>query len=254
MNDSLGAILAIVVLWFVIRFAFGGNGSGGSNQHQRGLNDHLDREAGGLGGLRVREREVPQHMVEAVQALFPQIPEASIRYDLQRTGDPEVTCNKILRDGGLPPPPSGFFASPPSSSNLTRGSLTASGSGDASSSSIGATDPARIGSTSNLADAATRPSRPSSSKTENLISRFGLEKRLREEEGPGDGPAKEEEEEEEEQDGDKIDIKGKSASSSVGRWANTADERQRILRERKEKMILEARRKLLERQKEKAAP
>lgn len=40
--------------------------------------------------------------VEAVQAMFPHIPEASIRYDLQRSGSAEATCERILQDGYLP--------------------------------------------------------------------------------------------------------------------------------------------------------
>ena len=43
-----------------------------------------------------------QQMVEAVQAMFPHIPERSIRYDLLRSGSAEITCEKILQDGFLP--------------------------------------------------------------------------------------------------------------------------------------------------------
>lgn len=34
--------------------------------------------------------------------MFPDVPEASIRYDLTRTRNTQATCEKILRDGFLP--------------------------------------------------------------------------------------------------------------------------------------------------------
>src|SRR6185369_8060321 len=40
--------------------------------------------------------------VETVCAMFPNIPPAAIQFDLQKTGSVEVTCDNILRDGGLP--------------------------------------------------------------------------------------------------------------------------------------------------------
>lgn len=49
--------------------------------------------------------------------MFPHVPEASIRYDLMVSGSAEVTCDKILQQGYLPPvrgtaadtqPPDGF--------------------------------------------------------------------------------------------------------------------------------------------------
>ncbi len=34
--------------------------------------------------------------------MFPQVPEANIRYDLARSGSAEATCDRILQEGGLP--------------------------------------------------------------------------------------------------------------------------------------------------------
>ncbi|KAJ1669727.1 hypothetical protein GGF38_002034 [Coemansia sp. RSA 25] len=49
---------------------------------------------------------VRQEHVATIQAMFPDIPEASIRADLARTGSPAVTSDNILRNGGtLPAPP-----------------------------------------------------------------------------------------------------------------------------------------------------
>lgn len=35
--------------------------------------------------------------------MFPHVPEASIRYDLMVSGSAEITCDKILQQGYLPP-------------------------------------------------------------------------------------------------------------------------------------------------------
>ena len=109
MNDSLGALLAIVVLWSILRFAFGG-GNNTSNSNGGHRAPALDN---------ARARQVPQHMVDSVKTLFPHIPDASIRYDLQRSGSVEETCERILNEGGLPSPPAGFFgaAEPTTPSN-----------------------------------------------------------------------------------------------------------------------------------------
>ena len=57
------------------------------------------------------------YQVGVVKSMFPHVPEASIRYDLMVSGSAEVTCDKILQQGYLPPvrgvapykqPPDGF--------------------------------------------------------------------------------------------------------------------------------------------------
>ena len=87
MNDSVGALLAIFVMWVILRFAFGGSSSQTPSAPR--LNN-------------ARSRPVPQHMVDSVKALFPHVPEDAIRYDLQRSGSAEATCDRILNEGGLP--------------------------------------------------------------------------------------------------------------------------------------------------------
>ncbi|WFD20744.1 hypothetical protein MCAP1_002996 [Malassezia caprae] len=52
--------------------------------------------------------DLMQQMVGVVKSMFPHVPEASIRYDLMLSGSAEVTCDKILQQGYLPPPPDGF--------------------------------------------------------------------------------------------------------------------------------------------------
>ncbi|KAJ2795254.1 hypothetical protein H4R20_005943, partial [Coemansia guatemalensis] len=61
----------------------------------------------GPGGRAQRRTHiVRQEHVEAIQAMFPDIPESAIRADLGRTGSPTITSDNILRNGGtLPLPP-----------------------------------------------------------------------------------------------------------------------------------------------------
>lgn len=51
----------------------------------------------------VRERSYGLCQVGVVKSMFPHVPEASIRYDLMVSGSAEVTCDKILQQGYLPP-------------------------------------------------------------------------------------------------------------------------------------------------------
>lgn len=206
MNDSLGALLAIVVLWSILRFAFGGGSSNGSNGgHQApAINT-------------ARTRPVPQHMVDSVKTLFPHIPDASIRYDLQRSGSVEATCERILNEGGLPSPPAGFFGTAETSTSSNAATLRAQNANRTPGRAV-----------SGMASAVTTPS-----KSPNLISRFGLQSRLA---GAEDLPST-------------PDSRASSSSQgSPSSWAPTPEERAKLLKDRKEQMILQARRKLLERQ------
>lgn len=203
MNDSLGALLAIVVLWSILRFAFGG----GSNNNSNGATPTPALNT-------ARTRQVPQHMVDSVKTLFPHISDASIRYDLQRSGSVEATCERILNEGGLPSPPAGFFG-------------TAEPSTPSNAATLGAQNANRT------PNGAASSSVSTSSKSPNLISRFGLQSRIA---VVDDMPA--------------IPTSNASNSSqgSPSSWATTPEERAKLLKDRKEQMILEARRKLLERQ------
>lgn len=189
MNDSLGAVLAIVVLWAILRFAFGGNTSTSPSGNGPTLNS-------------ARSRQVPQHMIDAVKTLFPHIPDASISYDLQRSGSVEATCERILNEGGLPAPPAGFFGA--------AGNRTNTANVDAHRNISPATSPAT----------ASAPSK-TPTKSPSLISRYGLQSKIT---SPDASP--------------------NSSPNATAGWATTAAERAKILKERKERMILEARMKL----------
>jgi coupling of ubiquitin conjugation to ER degradation protein 1 len=204
MNDSLGALIAIVVLWSILRFAFGGgNNNTGSGNAAPALNT-------------ARSRPVPQHMVDSVKTLFPHISDASIRYDLQRSGSVEATCERILNEGGLPSPPAGFFGTaepltPSNAAALRAQNANRSPNGAASASASSVSTP---------------------SKSPNLISRYGLQSRIGQEDvlSTPDSRA------------------STSSQGSPSAWATTPEARAKLLQDRKAQMILEARRKLMERQ------
>ncbi|KAJ2721203.1 hypothetical protein GGI07_004129 [Coemansia sp. Benny D115] len=59
---------------------------------------------GGAGRQRRLHVVRPEH-VQTIQAMFPEIPEAAIRADLARTGSPVITSDNILRNGGTLPLP-----------------------------------------------------------------------------------------------------------------------------------------------------
>lgn len=78
MNDTLGAILAVLVLWILVRLL------------------------GGASLLTGRNARVSPGLIDSVHSMFPHVSPAAIHYDLLQTGSAEVTCDKILRDGNLP--------------------------------------------------------------------------------------------------------------------------------------------------------
>ncbi|KAJ1652927.1 hypothetical protein IWQ61_006845 [Dispira simplex] len=150
-------------------------------------------------------------MVERVQAMFPHIPEAAIRADLARTGSIETTCDNILRQGSLPLPP-GAQASRTSSSNTS--------SHTAGQSSAQRRNPNHL--EQSIGVASSSSTAPGGSTSDSLIKRFNL--------------------------GTKLDQT--VPDQQVYQWETDASSRQEQLRRRKELMILQARRKLLEREKQ----
>lgn len=54
-------------------------------------------------------RKVTEEMIMTVHAAFPDIPRANIHYDLLKTGNAQVTSNKILERGVLDAPPASYF-------------------------------------------------------------------------------------------------------------------------------------------------
>ncbi|SHO79330.1 Uncharacterized protein MSYG_3680 [Malassezia sympodialis ATCC 42132] len=170
MNDLVGVVFALFTLWVIARII------GGASREGRSLG---------------RNTEQMQQMVGVVKSMFPHVPEASIRYDLMVSGSAEVTCDKILQQGYLPPPPDGF----PGADEAQRPAVE---------------EPVQQ---STETEPPTAPA--------NLITRYRLEGRL-------------------------ADTDTSSAISTA--WSDNANDRQKSLEERKAQMILQARRRMAQRQ------
>ncbi|BGP32195.1 hypothetical protein JCM10296v2_003975 [Rhodotorula toruloides] len=164
-----------------------------------------------------RRRTVPQASIDQITSMFPHVSQAAARWELERNGGSvERAVERALREGGLPQPPASYF--PPDASTSTPRPATPTPAAPVT--------PARSGASTSAA----RGQPPS------LIARMGLQNKVvSEEKGKG---------------------KEVEGSQGGGGWSPNAAEREKNLRARKEKLVLEARRKLLEkeqRRKEEAA-
>ncbi|KAM0752443.1 hypothetical protein T439DRAFT_324531 [Meredithblackwellia eburnea MCA 4105] len=200
MDDAVGWIVALSISFVAFRYLFGGGGDGASGATPR------------------RRRQVPQAQIDQVTSMFPHVSVASVRYELERTGDVQGAVDRILRDGALPEPPAGFFVDP---------------SATPAPPPVQAAPPATHTPAPSSSSSAT-PATPAS-----LIQRLGLQHRAVDESGSGSASVP------------STPDKGKGKVGSG--WEATPEARERNLRERKEKMVLEARRKLLEKERAKAA-
>ncbi|KAI9294046.1 hypothetical protein K502DRAFT_342721 [Neoconidiobolus thromboides FSU 785] len=92
MAESVSLIVAVVILFLVFRWVLGSN-------------NNIPGENNGRGGINgVRRRTITPDMVESVKNMFPEVSTAAIQADLALTGSVELTCEKILANGGLPMP------------------------------------------------------------------------------------------------------------------------------------------------------
>ncbi|ORX98336.1 hypothetical protein K493DRAFT_313672 [Basidiobolus meristosporus CBS 931.73] len=92
MNDGVSILVAIFIILLVFRWLLGSSPSNQDRQRRTGT------------GLATGRRYVSPEQVSTVHGMFPNVPIAAIQADLARTGSVEVTCDNILRDGGLPLP------------------------------------------------------------------------------------------------------------------------------------------------------
>jgi len=140
----------------------------------------------------------------------------NVRYDLLRTGSVELTSNKILERGFLDAPPPAYYTLFPRDTNVN------SSSNPSSTTTGNAARPMP----------GVRPETPGKKgpPKESLIARYQLEERVLSEE--------------------KVEVEGEGGGKAV--WEDSAERREASLRERKAKMILSARQRLLEQQQEKA--
>jgi len=199
MSDVLNVVVALVVIIGIFRWW-----------------SKPDTQEGAVAGapgpsLGFRPRNVTPAMISSVQSAFPQEPRENIHYDLLKTGNVQITSNKLLEKGFLPPPPAAYYTLYPRS-----------------------TPQQQPPSTTQRPTLQTASSVKSSTGPTSLISRYGLENRL-------DQP---------------VDIsisdlgKGKNVEGK-STWLDTAEKREASLRERKAQMVLAARQRLLEKQKQK---
>ncbi|QPG76618.1 hypothetical protein FOA43_004010 [Brettanomyces nanus] len=92
MQSSTLSIIATVVVAFVILNYFMSMDSRTSSTHSST-------------SIRRRRHDVTAQMIETVQQIAPNLTMAQIRYDLERTGDVNVTIDRYLNRGTLPNPP-----------------------------------------------------------------------------------------------------------------------------------------------------
>lgn len=169
---------------------------------------------------------VPQQSIDQVVSMFPHISPEAVRYDLERNGaNVQQTVERCLRDGGLPDPPAGFFdseprAAAPADATARRGAAT---TGTRATTAAGFATPARAGTAAaGGGSSLTRPTEGSPS----LIERLGLKDQA------GQGTPT-------------------STTSTTSGWQATPEARERALKERKAKMVLQARQRLIEKEQEK---
>ncbi|WVQ73867.1 hypothetical protein IAR50_003448 [Cryptococcus sp. DSM 104548] len=155
-------------------------------------------------------RGVTPEMVETVHSAFPHIPVPNIIYHLSRTKSAQSTSEEILEKG--------FLAAPPPTFNIPASLFSTT------------TPPAQIPPT-----AQTQNTKSTATKAQSLIDRYNLSSKV---------PSAKGKEKAVEQDQQEAE-----ASASTGsKWEDSKEKREMGLKERKEKMILEARRRMLEKQ------
>ncbi|OCF34592.1 hypothetical protein I316_03633 [Kwoniella heveanensis BCC8398] len=242
MEDILPTLIIIGVVYLLFKWLSGSKS--GSN--------------GGEGVI----RGVTPAMVETVHAAFPDIPLPNIIYHLSRSRSAQTTSEVILERGFLPAPPPNFnipAALLPTTTATTNNSSSPATS--ASSNSKTAPAPAKA---SSLIDRYNLSSRLSSTTASSpspspVPSIKGKEVDPIEKNGAGDANSKS-------GAGSKTPLdsalaQGRpstpgtpgSTASSTGNWETTREKRELGLKERKERMILEARRRMLEKQAKEAA-
>lgn len=103
----MGEVANVIVAFAVIVFLFKWVTSSSSGTPDRTAADTLG----------FRPKNATQDMVDTVSAMFPDIPPDNIRYDLLRTGNVELTTNKILEKGFLEAPPPAYYTLYPRTQN-----------------------------------------------------------------------------------------------------------------------------------------
>ncbi|KAI0030088.1 hypothetical protein K488DRAFT_54994 [Vararia minispora EC-137] len=140
MAEIVNIVVALAVIYFVVRWATRANGEESPEQTA-------------VRALRFKPKRVTPQMIDTVVTMFPDLPRANIHYDLLRTGSTELTATKILEKGFLEAPPPAYFTLYP---------------GPASPQPVASTH--AVGTASSSA----RPAKP----RETLIQRFNLDQQV----------------------------------------------------------------------------
>ncbi|GAA5960853.1 hypothetical protein JCM8115_000175 [Rhodotorula mucilaginosa] len=169
-------------------------------------------------GSSTRRRQVSQASIDQITTMFPNVSQNAARWELERNGgNVERAVERALREGGLPEPPASYF--PPSADTSPAANPFPTTPARATTAAA-PTTPVNAASSANNSRGSAPPS---------LIARMGLQAQVA------------------------ADVKGKGkaaeeGSASASGWSPKAEERERNLRARKERLVLEARRKLLEKE------
>ncbi|KIL61630.1 hypothetical protein M378DRAFT_80723 [Amanita muscaria Koide BX008] len=186
MSELVNVVVAFAVIVFIVRWM-----ASGSSATERSAADTLG----------FRPKNVTPEMVNTISTMFPDIPADNIRYDLMRTGNVEMTTNKILERGYLDAPPQAYWTLHPRPNN---GSTTQR--------------PANSTTTSATSSSSGSSSSQQSKPKDSLITKYNLQERITTAETiPEDS------------------VGGKAA------WEASPEKREASLRERKAQMILAAR-------------
>ncbi|KAJ8594728.1 hypothetical protein M405DRAFT_930002 [Rhizopogon salebrosus TDB-379] len=188
MGEVVNAIVAFAVIVIIFRWATSSNDSSSGRSTSSALG--------------FRPKNVTQEMVDQIHAMFPTIPQDNIQYDLLRTGNVEVTSNKILERGYLDVPPPAYFTIYPRT--------------------VATPQPRQAAPQAQTTGLAQTPK-------DNLISRYKLQDRVV---------------------SSSFSLQDDDASSKAN-WEATSEKREASLQERKAKMILAARQRLLAQQAQK---
>ncbi|KAI0635397.1 hypothetical protein C8Q77DRAFT_703101 [Trametes polyzona] len=142
MGEVVNVIVAVAVIVLVVRWATSGSKDSSGTPSPSSV-------------LGFRPKNVTQEMVDTVHGMFPDIPSDNIRYDLLRTGNIQLTSDKILERGFLPAPPPAYYTLYPRTAEPST--------------------PRQPAAPTNNANAGPGPSK--FKKSENLLTRYHLEAR-----------------------------------------------------------------------------
>ncbi|KAH7926611.1 hypothetical protein BV22DRAFT_1062680 [Leucogyrophana mollusca] len=95
MGEVVNAIVAFAVIVIIFRWATS--------------SEYFGLAVSASAALGFRPKNVTQEMVDQIHSMFPDIPPDNIRFDLLRTGNVELTSNKILERGFLDAPPPAYY-------------------------------------------------------------------------------------------------------------------------------------------------